>query len=96
MRVESRRHFIWLNAEAAHLNLLVDPPEKGDPPIGQETGSIPRLEKPLTQFVIEAIRNEPLCCQLRAVAITARHTDTPDVKFTSRSLGTWLPDSSKM
>src|SRR5688572_10376744 len=71
--------FLEFNAEAANLNLMIDPPQVLNGAVRKKaceiTGAVDAIAG------LERIIQKLLCRQLRAIVVTARNADTPDEQF---------------
>src|SRR5581483_260401 len=82
--VERAHHFLWLDAAAADLNLIVRPSKKRELAVRQQARKISRFEQPAARLGVEGIRDEFFFGQLRAVAISARQARPSNANFAGK------------
>ena len=79
--LEGVLHLRRLDAEAAHLDLRVEPAEELERPVRAMTDEIPGLVKSVIRVVPEGVRDEFLGRQLRPVPVAQRDAVAADVQF---------------
>src|SRR5258708_33211572 len=87
MTVERRLDLAQLNAEAAQLHLVVNPPADLYLARGVVLHQVARTVEPRARFVAEGMRHELLGRQPCVVAIAARKPRTGDVKLAGNTHG---------
>ena len=70
-----------LNSEAPHLDLMVNPPETFERPVGPPAGKVPGTVEPSTGSGTERVGDEPLGRERRAAEIAAGQPDAADVQL---------------
>src|SRR5690349_16378988 len=86
MLAQNRLDLAELNAEAAHLHLLVHSSDEFDFTFGVETREVTCFVETRTGFPAERVGNESLTRQPRLVQITAREPDAADVNLAANAV----------
>ena len=80
-----------LDAEAAHLHLVVDAAQELEPPVGQPARQVAGAVQPGPRRAPKRIRDEALRGQLRPAQVAARHARAADVQLARHAPGHRLP-----
>ena len=78
VRLESRLDLPQLDAEAAHLDLVIDPAQEIQAAIGEPTDQVARPVQPRAGGLSERIGNEPLRRQVRTSGVSSGHPGASD------------------
>ncbi len=81
LRRQRRFDFAQLDAQATQLDLVVEPAQVLDLPVGQVARQVARLVQPRAGLRAERVRNELRGRQVGAVEVAARQPDAADVQL---------------